>query len=62
MELMCLMELMGPLLLTVAPNHLLLYFLSGLTSLDEQAKTHEGEQGVEYKQLVTEMIAVEPSL
>ena len=59
---MRLMELMGPMLLTVAPNHLLLYFLSGLASLDEQAKTHEGEQGVEYKQLVTERIAVEPSL
>ena len=59
---MWLMELMEPMLLTVAPNHLLLYFLSGLASLDEQAKTHEGEQGVEYKQLVTEMIAVEPSL
>lgn len=62
MELMRLMELMEPMLLTVAPNHLLLYFLSGLASLDEQAKTHEGEQGVEYKQLVTEMIAVEPGL
>ena len=59
---MWLMELMEPMLLTVAPNHLLLYFLSALASLDEQAKTHEGEQGVEYKQLVTEMIAVEPSL
>ena len=59
---MRLMELMEPMLLTVAPNYLLLYFLSGLASLDEQAKTHEGEQGVEYQQLVTEMIAVEPSL
>ena len=59
---MRLMELMEPMLLTVAPKHLLLYFLSGLASLDEQAKTHEGEQGIEYKQLVTEMIAVEPSL
>ena len=49
MELMWLMELMEPMLLTVAPNHLLLYFLSGLASLDEQAKTHEGEQGIEYK-------------
>lgn len=62
MGLMRLMELIGPMLLTVVPNHLLLYFLSGLASLDEQAKTHEGEQGIEYKQLVTEMIAVEPSL
>ena len=62
MELMCLMDLIEPILLTVASNHLLLYFLSDLASLDEQAKTHEGEQGVEYKQLVTEMIAVEPSL
>lgn len=34
----------------------------GRATLDKQTKSHESEQGIEYQQLVTEMIAVEPSL
>lgn len=39
-----------------------MFFWGGRATLDKQTKSHESEQGIEYQQLVTEMIAVEPSL